>query len=97
MNQIVTYKYYTAHVEYDSKDYIYHGRIAEIIDIVTFHGESIEELRAAFREAVDDYLEACGKLEHEPHSVNSKTSILELKRYKGKVDLDINLNTLRDR
>ena len=39
------------------------GQIAGVNDIVgRFHGESVAELRAAFEEAVDDYLETCDKL-----------------------------------
>ena len=38
------------------------GHIAGIRDIVGFHGESVAELKAAFHEAVDDYLVTCEKL-----------------------------------
>ncbi|CAG0996419.1 hypothetical protein MTYP_02584 [Methylophilaceae bacterium] len=40
--------------------------IAGIQDVISFHGESVAELRAAFEEAVDDYLETCKKLGREP-------------------------------
>ena len=33
------------------------GHLAGIQDLVGFHGESVEEIRAAFREAIDGYLE----------------------------------------
>ena len=36
-----------------------HGRIAGIRDVVTFHGETPEDLQCAFEEAVDDYLDVC--------------------------------------
>ena len=35
--------------------------------MVGFHGKSVAELRAAFGEAVDDYLETCRKLNKEPN------------------------------
>ena len=38
------------------------GHIAGIKDVVGFHGESVNELRKAFEEAVTDYLETCAKL-----------------------------------
>ena len=37
-----------------------HGRIADIRDVVTFHGETPQDLQHAFEEAVDDYLSVCG-------------------------------------
>jgi len=54
----MTYKGYVAHIEYSEEDAAFVGHIAGIRDIVGFHGESVDELRAAFEEAVDDYLEA---------------------------------------
>ena len=35
-----------------------------ISDVVGFHAESVSELRAAFEEAVTDYLQTCAKLAH---------------------------------
>ena len=39
----------------------YHGRIAGIRDVVTFHGATPEALQQAFAEAVDDYLAVCAE------------------------------------
>lgn len=58
----LTHKGYAARVEFDAEDRIFHGRIAGIRDIVTFHGESVKELLAAFEAAVDDYLATGEKL-----------------------------------
>jgi predicted HicB family RNase H-like nuclease len=62
----MTYKGYAARVEYSEEDSCFIGRIAGIPDVIGFHGESVSELRAAFEEAVDDYLETCKKLERAP-------------------------------
>lgn len=74
----LAYKGYTAHVEFDAEDRIFHGRIAGIRDIVTFHGESVKELLAAFEEAVDDYLETCEKLGQQPNKPFSGRMMLRL-------------------
>lgn len=63
---VVKYKGYTAHIDYSEDDGCFVGHIAGITDIVGFHGESVAELRAAFEEAVDDYLETCKKLDRTP-------------------------------
>ena len=66
------YKGYTAHIDYSEDDGCFVGHIAGITDIVGFHGESVAELRAAFEEAVDDYLETCRKLDRTPEKPFSR-------------------------
>jgi len=78
MNNAMTYKGYTARIEFDAQDRIFFGRLAGIRDIVTFHGETVDELEAAFMEAVDDYLATCAKLGEKPN-----------KPYSGKLTLRI--------
>lgn len=58
----MTYKGYAAKVAYSNEDALYTGRIAGIDDVIGFHVESVAELKAAFVEAVDDYLAACQKI-----------------------------------
>ena len=53
------YKNYSAKIEYSDDDQCFIGRIAGIKDIITFHGESVDELKNAFHEAVDFYIESC--------------------------------------
>ncbi|WP_101674550.1 type II toxin-antitoxin system HicB family antitoxin [Alloalcanivorax mobilis] len=59
----MTHKGYAARIEYSDEDRLFVGHIAGIRDVVGFHGESVQELRSAFEEAVDDYLDTCVKLE----------------------------------
>jgi len=72
------YKDYAARIEYSDEDKCFIGHIAGIRDIVGFHGESVDELFAAFKEAVDDYLETC-----------EKEGISPQRPYSGKVMLRI--------
>ncbi len=53
----MTYRDFSAQIEYSEDDGCFVGHLAGIADIVGFHGDSVVELRAAFEEAVDDYLE----------------------------------------
>lgn len=67
----MTYKGYAARIDYSDEDGCFVGHIAGIKDIVGFHGESVKELRAAFEEAVDDYLATCersGRAPQKPFS-----------------------------
>lgn len=67
----MSYKGYQARIEYSDEDQLFVGHIAGIRDVVGFHGEAVDELRAAFEEAVEDYLDTChkvGKVPQRPFS-----------------------------
>ena len=67
----MTYLGYAASIVYSDDDGCFIGHIAGIKDRVGFHGQSVIELKSAFHEAVDDYLEACvavGKSPQKPFS-----------------------------
>ena len=63
----LSYKGYLAKIEFDSDDNILFGNIIGIRDTVGFHGESVSELKEAFHEAVEFYLESCEKAGVEPN------------------------------
>jgi predicted RNase H-like HicB family nuclease/CBS domain-containing protein len=62
------HKRYTARIEYSKKDNCLIGRVANIRDIITFHGNSTEEIEENFKKAVDFYLET----EPNPQEPDSK-------------------------
>jgi predicted HicB family RNase H-like nuclease len=57
----MSHKGYTARVEYDERDNIFVGRILGIRSIISFHGETVAELRSEFVQAVKEYLVECKK------------------------------------
>ena len=63
----LTYKGYTAKIEFDQEDDILFGNLIGIRDTVGFHEETMRELKLAFHEAVDFYLESCHKAGREPN------------------------------
>jgi len=74
----MTYHGYAACIEYSDEDQCLVGHIAGINDVVGFHGDSVAELRIAFEEAVDDYLETCAKLDRAPQKPYSGNLMLRL-------------------
>ena len=74
----MNYKGYSARIEYDDRDGIFTGRILGIADIVGFHADSVQALRAAFAEAVEDYLTSCAKLGKEPQAPASGRLMLRV-------------------
>ncbi len=63
---MMTYKGYSGQVEFDDEADILHGRVIDIQDVITFQGETVAEIRQAFHDSVDDYLEFCQELGREP-------------------------------
>jgi predicted HicB family RNase H-like nuclease len=55
----MSYKEYTARVEFDERDNIFVGRVLGIRSMISFHGETVAELRREFEAAVDDYVRDC--------------------------------------
>lgn len=55
------YKNYSAEIECDDEAGVFHGRVVNIRDTITFEGSTVEELRKEFRKSVDVYLELCAK------------------------------------
>ena len=71
MMNAMSYKGYSARIDYDDEDGIFVGRIAGISDGIGFHADTVDGLRVAFHEAVDDYIETCGKVGKEPQKAFS--------------------------
>lgn len=63
---MLNYKGYIGHIEFDDDAEIFHGEIINIRDVVTFQGSSVSELKKAFKDSVDDYLEFCESRDEEP-------------------------------
>lgn len=79
MKNLMEYKGYYAKIEYSAEDEIFFGLIEGINDVISFEGTGIEELKTAFRESVEDYLDMCQKYGKEPQ-----------KAYKGSFNVRIN-------
>lgn len=55
----LTYKGYTARIDFDDRDNIFVGRVLGVTAIIGFHGETVAELRADFESAIDFMIEDC--------------------------------------
>ncbi len=72
------HKGYAARIEYSDEDGCFVGHIAGIRDVIGFHGDSVAELRLAFEEAVDDYIETCEKIGKTPQKAYSGKLMLRI-------------------
>ena len=63
---MMEYKGYFAKVEFDDEANIFHGEVINLKDVITFEGETVDELRTAFVDSVEDYLAFCKERGEEP-------------------------------
>lgn len=57
---MIEYKGYKASIEFDDEDQVIVGRVLDIQDIVTFHGESVPQFEKAFHQFINSYTKDCG-------------------------------------
>ncbi len=64
---MMQYKGYLGKVEFDDESAIFHGEVIDTRDVITFQGRSVDELKSAFQESIDDYLAFCEQRGEEPN------------------------------
>lgn len=61
MKDVIIYKEYLGSVHFSAEDEVFYGKIEGVADLITFEGKTVNELKQAFAEAVEDYDELCLK------------------------------------
>ncbi|WP_087688017.1 type II toxin-antitoxin system HicB family antitoxin [Pandoraea sp. PE-S2R-1] len=64
--KVLDHKGYVGSIDTSLEDDVLHGKILFINDLVTYEGQTLGELRKAFVEAVDFYLDTCAENDVEP-------------------------------
>ena len=85
VNNMIKHKDFFGSVEYSADDDCFFGKIIGTTDLVTFEGDSVNSLKVAFREAVEDYLILCKEVGKEPQ-----------KTYKGSFNVRISPELHKD-
>ena len=75
---MMEYKGYLAKVEFDDKDDVFYGEVINLRDVITFEGETVEALRNAFHDSVEDYLEFCAERGEDPEKPYSGKFIVRV-------------------
>ena len=73
MNNLMKYKGYFGSIEVSLEDGVIHGKLECINDLITYEASTVPDLKKAFEEAVDDYLETCEELGKKPEKTMSGT------------------------
>ena len=74
----MNYKSYTARVDFDERDSIFVGRVLGVRTVISFHGETVAELRSEFETAINDYLADCVELSVTPEKPASGNIMLRV-------------------
>jgi predicted HicB family RNase H-like nuclease len=78
MTDKLIFKDFIGTVHFSAKDSVFYGKIEGINDLVTFEGETVDQLKMAFEDSVKDYIELCKEVNKEP-----------LKSFKGSFNVRI--------
>ncbi len=82
---MLEYKGYIGNVEFDDEADTFYGEVINLRDVITFKGRTVDEIRKAFKESVDDYLEFCSERNESPE-----------KPFSGKFTVRLNPELHRD-
>ncbi len=74
----MNYQGYQTSVTFEEEADIFHGTVINTRDVITFQGKSVEEIRIAFKDSVNEYLKFCAERGREPE-----------KPYSGRIALRI--------
>ena len=74
----MSYSGYTTSMIFDVEDKIIVGRVLDVDDIISFHGDSVSEFEANFHHAIDDYVSACEQLGSAPEKPASGKLMLRV-------------------
>lgn len=72
------YNGYHAVVTFDDDVGILHGEVIDTRDVITFQAKSVDELRQAFRDSVEEYLKICAERNREPDKPFSGRVVLRM-------------------
>ncbi len=64
---MMEFKGYIGKVEFDDVAGVFHGEVVNTRDVITFQGQSVAQLKKAFRDSVRDYLAFCASRGEEPN------------------------------
>lgn len=59
VNSLLSYKNYNGTVEYSKDDKCLYGKVIDLKSLLSYEGDSVQELETDFQKVVEDYLNDC--------------------------------------
>jgi predicted HicB family RNase H-like nuclease len=78
MSDTLEYKGYYGTVDFSATDNIFFGKVIGVNSLISFEGDSVQNLKEDFEGAVDEYLEMC-----------AENNVMPEKAYKGSFNVRI--------
>ena len=75
---MMRYKGYIAQIDFDEDAQIFHGEVINLKDVITFEGTCMKDLRQAFIDSVEDYLQFCKERGEKPEKPFSGKFIIRI-------------------
>jgi predicted HicB family RNase H-like nuclease len=93
----MSYKGYMTSMVYDTEDKIIVGRVQDVDDIISFHGQSAAEFESNFNLAIDDYLAAAEELGSAPEKPKPSLimNVMTVDDYHARIEFDPELDMFR--
>lgn len=66
MSNLLSYKNYNGTVEYSREDECLFGKVIGIKSLLSYEGQSVQELEQDFKTVIDEYLQDCKEKNIEP-------------------------------
>jgi predicted HicB family RNase H-like nuclease len=74
----LTYKGYEGAITVDEDAGIIHGEVINTRDVITFQGRSVKEVKKAFEDSVDDYIDFCRQRGEDPEKPFSGRFVIRI-------------------
>ncbi|MCI8620571.1 MAG: toxin-antitoxin system HicB family antitoxin [Clostridia bacterium] len=83
MSNIIKYKGYSARIKYSKEDNCFCGVVEGVKNaLILYEGETIEEVKKDFEEAIDSYLNSCRRRNEKPEKqLKEKTKMKKTLAY----------------
>lgn len=75
----MSYKDFEAAVAFDPEAELFHGEVVNLRDVITFQGRSVDELKCAMADSIEDYLAFCAERGEAPEKPFSGQFLLRVK------------------
>jgi predicted HicB family RNase H-like nuclease len=69
---------YVATIEFDEEAGLFHGEVINTRDVPTFQGQTLDELKVVFADAIADYIDRCRERGKEPQRPYSGSFTLRI-------------------
>lgn len=78
MQEVMSYRGYKGTIEYSLEDNILHGEVLGIRSLLSYEGNTLQELKDDFEDTIDDYFECCKNHNMTPEKPYKQNIVINL-------------------